>query len=1013
MANLSYPEIAEITNASLPPASLDALKSMRNRMCESSSQSGFKLQSHQRFLRRILSPDSPLRNLLMIHGTGVGKTCTAIQVAEEYILRPEFQDKRVMVVASRAVEENFRTQIFDMNRVNIDVIAGTLESKQCTGRRYLDMLMRIESEPKNWNNPDTRDKLETIANRIINEFYEFTAYASFGNMINEKLGGTKADVDEEWVHANFDNRLVIIDEAHNIRESKDSEGIKGVTQGLEKLVKIANGMVLVFLTATPMFDTFDEIVFYMNLFLWNDRKQGEKESVKVTDFFNPDATLKAGEAGDKFRNWCQDYVSYVRGENPFTFPFRLPPPKTVSTESIRTGFTGKAIGDNERIQYLSLVESVASGMQKSVLTGEERVDDDEKKRALMQSTVSVLPENKTFNQSFKLTGKQYEYANDAFLTPEQLPNYSSKFVTILKSIQESKGVVLVYSNFATMGSRLFAMALEEHGFTPAVGATLLAKPEYEGASKGKYILLTSKASDAEISDLLSRVKSPKNRDGSQIRVIVSSPIVSEGVDFRFVRQIHVIDPWWNMSRIEQVVGRGLRTCSHQLLPFDEQNCTVYLHIVRSGDNKECFDEYTYRTKVEPKATKIARIRKVIAESAMDCPLQNQINTLPTDWKNLEVPQVRAEGAGPVTYRLYSMMAPTFDDTPDVAQCIVKPTIADPEHVRPLSTYLDVRDELLTKLASLMIDKPIWDRDELLSALRPFTKDVVIYNLQQAITSGFRFKDSFGRPSVLESKGDLYTLSPIGSPNGTLVERTTKPGAKGTVAIPRIEVEEEEVEVAANLLDIKRDAYAFPSDAKTRFSEETLNGYIFDHEFTDSEKRAFLKTKPEGLPFADRLYVPGTEYIVLGEGKFEPADQPIGSDLTNFKEWNSALLAKFIENKETLFGSVSSTGKFTIVKMNIKDDGTVTRKMDKSFKKFEPIACGTGDNDNTTVHAFAKFVDSKGVGAPGKFKNATELCKYAELLAREENNCVWFTPEELSVLYGNAENKKAFTAAFKK
>jgi len=106
MANLSYPELSEITPEGLPPASLDALKSLRNQMCETSSGS-FKLQTQQRFLRRVLSPDSPTRNVLLVHGTGTGKTCTAIQIAEEYILRPEFQDKKVMVVASAAVQENF------------------------------------------------------------------------------------------------------------------------------------------------------------------------------------------------------------------------------------------------------------------------------------------------------------------------------------------------------------------------------------------------------------------------------------------------------------------------------------------------------------------------------------------------------------------------------------------------------------------------------------------------------------------------------------------------------------------------------------------------------------------------------------------------------------------------------------------------------------------------------------------------------------------------------------------
>lgn len=211
MANLSYPELAEIKPQSLPAASLEALYSIRNRLCNSAG-SEYTLQPQQKLLRRILSPDSPTRNLLMVHGTGVGKTCTGIQIAEEYIMRPEFQDKKVMIVASRAVQENFRTQIFDMSRVNLDRVSDTLTSKQCTGRRYLDMLMRIESEPKNWANPEIRDKLESTADKIIREFYEFQAYNSFGASLNRRLTGTEMDIDEAWVHENFDNRLLIIDE---------------------------------------------------------------------------------------------------------------------------------------------------------------------------------------------------------------------------------------------------------------------------------------------------------------------------------------------------------------------------------------------------------------------------------------------------------------------------------------------------------------------------------------------------------------------------------------------------------------------------------------------------------------------------------------------------------------------------------------------------------------------------------------------------------------------------------
>ena len=72
MANLTHPELAEIRVNSLPPASVENLQTLRTEMCGTTE---FSLQPQQTFLRRVLSPDSPTRDLLMVHGTGVGKTC--------------------------------------------------------------------------------------------------------------------------------------------------------------------------------------------------------------------------------------------------------------------------------------------------------------------------------------------------------------------------------------------------------------------------------------------------------------------------------------------------------------------------------------------------------------------------------------------------------------------------------------------------------------------------------------------------------------------------------------------------------------------------------------------------------------------------------------------------------------------------------------------------------------------------------------------------------------------------
>jgi hypothetical protein len=1007
MPNLAYPELAELTPTSFPQeASLDALWDLRSKACSSSTGS-FTLQSHQRFLRRVLSPDSPTRGVLVVHGTGTGKTCTAIQVAEEYILRPEFQDKKVLVVASAAVQETFRDQLFDMSRVKLNS-AGLLESKQCTGRRYLDMLKRIEQEPRNWANPDVRDRLERTADKIISEFYEFTAYASFGNRITEMEAAGKAEF-EAWVHATFDNRLLIIDEAHNIRPKSDLSNAKAITAGLETLVKTAKGLILVLLTATPMYESFDEVLLYFNLFLWNERRI--KAGLKASDFFDATANLKP-EKRAQFEALCQDYVSYVKGENPFTFPFRLPPPPSAVPQPTKP-WRGDVY---EPVRSLRLVESFAKGLQASVLQKTKGADTEAKQVMLMQPTVAVLPNNADFQDTFMQRGTQYAYRGEPFLGRETLPEVSAKFARVIQSIETGEGITFVYSNYVSMGALLFAMALEEHGFTPFKGLPQLANPGYTGPSRGTYALLTSKETDKSIANLVSQARSEGNRDGAKIRVIISSPLVAEGVDFRCVRQAHILDPWWNMSRIEQVVGRSLRTCSHTLLTNDKQNCTVYLHVVRTPDGKECYDEYTYRTKVVPKAERIAKVRNVLELAAMDCPFRVD---LPPDWfrDTFRIPQQQSEGRTPVEYSLKEMMPPAFlQDAP--TRCLKELPPLDTTHTRPLSSILDVRDELLDKLGRLLLDKPIWDKDKLLETLKPYRREVSLYTIQQAIDAGVRFHDAFNRQSVLESKGSLYALRPVDGLRVTsLLDRIQPQPKRGEADLPAGEVAPEPEappEVIPDVVGTKRTEVSFPGDAATRFKPAILNAYVVDHKMSEAEKRAYYRATPDA---GEPIRVTGTEILIRGYQQYDPPELPIGDDKTRVDEWTEALTLKMLDivSKGTIFASVGADGKFTISKVRKVSETEVVRDYKSDARSYRTTTCGTGAHGKDVMLALAKTIDAQGVGVPAAITTVADICVYTELLAREARKdvCAWLTPEEYAVVYGDPAVSKRITAEFKK
>jgi hypothetical protein len=637
----------------------------------------------------------------------------------------------------------------------------------------------------------------------------------------------------------------------------------------------------------------------------------------------------------------------------------------------------------------------------------------------MQPTVAVLPGNADFADTFTQRGTQWAYRNEPCLTPEKLPEVSAKFVRVLESIQSGEGIVFVYSNYVSMGAQLFAMALEEHGFGPYKGLPQLANPAYKGPSKGSYILLTSKETDKSIANLVSQARSEGNREGAKIRVIISSPLVAEGVDFRCVRQAHILDPWWNMSRIEQVVGRSLRTCSHTLLTNEKQNCTVYLHVVRTPNSKECYDEYTYRTKVVPKAERIAKVRNVLELAAMDCPMRV---VLPPDWfrETFRIPQQQSEGGTPVQYTLKEMLPPTFiQDT--ATTCIVREQADDPTHIRPLSSILDVRDELLDKLGRLLLDKPIWDKDKLLDALLPYRREVSLYTIQRAIDSGTRFHDAFNRQSVLESKGSLYTLLPVEDKvgtqvriQGTLVDRLLRQAKRGEAELPSSEepAPEPVKEIAPDLLATKRAEVKFPGDAATRFSQELLDAYVVDHKLTEAEKRAYYRATPDA---GDRIRVPGTDILIRGAKQYDPEELPIGDDKTRVDEWTDALVAKMADvvANDTLFASLGKDGKFTLSKLKKVSDTQVVRDYSPTSRSYRTTTCGTGAHSKDVMLAFAKQVDRQGVGVPAAVSTVGDICVYSELLAREQHACVWFTPEEFSVLYDDPEVSKRIVAEFKK
>ena len=76
--------------------------------------------------------------------------------------------------------------------------------------------------------------------------------------------------------------------------------------------------------------------------------------------------------------------------------------------------------------------------------------------------------------------------------------------------------------------------------------------------------------------------------------MIISRAAGEGVDFRNLRQVHILEPWFNLSRTEQIIGRAIRNKSHYDLPFNKRNVEIFLHATITDNDTESADLYLYR-----------------------------------------------------------------------------------------------------------------------------------------------------------------------------------------------------------------------------------------------------------------------------------------------------------------------------------------------------------------------------------------------------------------------------------
>jgi len=850
------------------------IEEQANKLCDAD----FDLVPHQIFVKNFLSFQTPYNSLMLYHGLGTGKTCSAISVSEEMrtYMNQLGISQRIIVVASPNVQENFKLQLFDERKLKL--IDGIWNLRACTGNKYLK-----EINPMNMKGL-SKEKVVRQIKRIINNSYLFLGYTEFSNYVS-RISSTDDDnknIMIKKLKKNFNNRLIIIDEVHNIRISDDKKD-KRVANELFKLVKYVDNLRLLLLSATPMYNSYKEIIWILNIMNLND-KRGQ---IELKDVFDKDGNLLIGPDGSNIgeeiiKRKATGYISFVRGENPYTFPYRIFP----SLFSIKNTFkehsyprkqlNGKSIiqplehvdvyvnsaGSYQEKAYFYIIEQIKekSGKTKQGLPTFENMDSFG--YTLLQKPLQALNivypdkglENgsnidgkillgseglkKTMKYTVTTnppTRKNFVYKNSEYgniFSPDKIGLYSNKIKSIMDNILNSDGIVLIYSQFIDGGCIPVALALEELGFTrfgskasnlfkdpprkPIDANTYLPKDEMSNPDDFKRATYTMITGDKALSPDkvydLKNLTDDDNKNGEKIKVVIISMTGSEGIDFKNLRQVHILEPWYNLSLTEQIIGRAVRTCSHKKLPFSKRNVEIFLHgTIFNSSEEEAADLYIYRL-AELKAIQIGQVSRILKESSVDCLLNIEQTNFTEENMNTIVKQ-----------ELSNKMEIDFPigDKPNTVSCDYMETCnfkckpfksLENEDIR-LDTYNEAfifmnTDKIIQRIKDVFKKKFFYKKEALISEINIFkTYPLIQINAALSILIDDRnefISDRFDRIGHLVNVGEYYLFQPVelNNPNISAYERRNPIDYKHKEIVFPIKKEEVQITIKPSVISKK-------------------------------------------------------------------------------------------------------------------------------------------------------------------------------------------------------------------
>lgn len=701
------------------------------------------LMKHQQFVQRFMSAYTPYDKLILFHDVGTGKTCSAVGAAEAMRMTGDSVKRALVVLPGPRNIATFRTSLAEV----------------CTHGQYIPA-----TKPGEVLTADGRNKRMI---NLISKNYEFITFMTLAKLLR--------GISDAFVKKTYSNRMIIIDEAHNIRTLDDVEPEEGsrmskaelkehsklLYEQIHRLLHLAENTKIILMTATPMADSPGDLASLLNLLLPSAMQlpYGDEFLTNFMTFHQSsiDGTIRYSLNEEQKRR-LKAHISSGG----------------IAISRVRGIEAQRRIEMGEKSPYTEFIYVYPATMSPSQTEGWNHARDNDKSYLVKsrQASLFVYPDGTYGRDGFKKHIELNKTTGEVRFKPESIKRmfpdipaqgrtayimkmikiYSSTMHSILYSLFSNfKEVAFVNFDFVDGGAYVLAAIMNLIGFTQYHGDSVLNTPG------NRFAMITGKSSNkGKLMNIMKTVNSPANKYGELCKMFIGSRVAGQSFSLFNIRQVH-ITALWNDPRMEQAIGRAFRGIfSHAAYTNEEEKYVkVYRHAA-IPDASTINEDESFRLGTDIRMYRLAEAKEVgirhniqvLEEMAVDCFNNVKRNRLITDENfskqcNFQKCEIQCDNIS----RNASME--TIDDSYLVYYRYGK-GVKVQEHVSNLLTIL-----------------PVWTFDQIKQEIDESDPDLDIIPAELALSMidlrDARVKhlsDFLGRPRDLSEFNDWFMLTPI-------------------------------------------------------------------------------------------------------------------------------------------------------------------------------------------------------------------------------------------------------------